>query len=67
MGFFRSISTGWSFIKEAFKMAFADRTLLKPSVYLVLTTILYFVAWVAAIVAADVDFENNQGLGATLG
>ena len=37
---FRSISRGWAFIKEAFSMAFSNRALLKPSVYLVLATIL---------------------------
>jgi hypothetical protein len=33
MGFFDSLSKGWRFMKEAFAMARADRTLLKPSVY----------------------------------
>lgn len=67
MGFFASVGKGWSFIKEAFKMAFENRSLLKPSVYLVVTTILYIVAWVAILIATDFDFEENQATGAILG
>lgn len=67
MGFFASISKGWRFIKEAFSMAFTDRTLLKPSVYLVVVTIVYFFGWVAGILAVDFDFEQNKGLGVAIG
>jgi hypothetical protein len=59
MGFFASLSRGWSFMKQAFSMAMKERRLLKPSVYLVLVTILYFVGWVAVFVAADLDAESD--------
>lgn len=67
MGFFASLSTGWRFIKEAFGMAFADRTLLKPSVYLVLTTIVYLAIWIAALIATDFNFEENTGASILVG
>jgi len=67
MGFFRSIGTGWGFIKEAFAMAFADRRLLKPSIYLVLTTVLYFIGWIALLVAVDFDWDANPELGTAIG
>lgn len=67
MGFFASLGTGWGFIKEAFRMAFADRTLLKPSVYLVVTTIVYLALWIAALIASDFDVEENRGVSAILG
>jgi len=48
-------------------MAFADRRLLKPSIYLVLFTVLYFIAWVAALIALDFDWDANPGLGTLIG
>ncbi len=66
MGFFRSLSTGWRFIKEAFRMAFADRRLLKPSIYMVLLSVLYWIAWVVALVVVDFDWEANEALGYAL-
>ena len=66
MGFFKSLSTGWRFIKQAFVMAKEDRALLKPSIYLVVVSILYFVAFVAVLVAIDIDFEQSPGLGSLL-
>lgn len=67
MGFFEKISTGWGFIKEAFKMGFENRILFKPSIYLVATTIVYLVIWVAILIAADIDFEANQGASIAIG
>lgn len=66
MGFFKSISTGWGFIKQAFAMAKEDRTLLKPSVYLVVISILYFIGFVAVLLAIDIDWDNNAGLGSAI-
>ena len=67
MGFFKSLSTGWRFISEAFRMAFADRTLLKPSVYMVLVTIVYFAVWIGALIAVEFDFEASAGASALVG
>jgi len=61
MGFFGSLRQGWAFMKEAFAMAKADRTLLKPSVYSVAVGILYWIAWIAIIIGTDVDFETTGG------
>lgn len=53
-------------MREAFAMARADRTLLKPSVYSVLVGIVYWVAWLAVFLGLEVDFESGggQALGA---
>ena len=67
MGFFNSISTGWRFLKQAFKMAGENRGLLKPSIYSVVVSILYFIAWVAALIAIDPAVEDNEALWAVLG
>lgn len=66
MGFFASLSKGWSFMKAAFRMAGQNRKLLAPSVYLVLTTILYFVIWVVALVASGPD-DISDGAWAVIG
>ncbi len=66
MGFFASLSKGWSFMKAAFRMAGQNRKLLAPSVYLVLTTILYFVVWVVALVAAGPE-DISDGAWTAIG
>lgn len=71
MGFFDSLSKGWRFMKAAFQMAAENRKLLAPSVYLVLSTIVYFVAWVAALIAIDPRWSDGMwtliGVIATFG
>jgi hypothetical protein len=59
MGFVDSFKKGWSFMKAAFAMARADRKLLAPSVYQVLLSILYFVGWVAALIAIDPTWSDG--------
>ena len=61
MGFFSSISQGFAFIREAFSMAFTKRKLLAPSVYLVCATIVYYVVWIAILIAADVALDSTAG------
>lgn len=61
MGFFDSIGRGWNFMKQAISMGMKERSLFKPSIYLVITSILYFVAWVAVIVIAKIDMESDTG------
>jgi len=53
MGFFASLKKGWAFMKAAFRMAGQNRKLLAPSLYMVLSMIVYYVGWIAAIVAID--------------
>jgi hypothetical protein len=60
MGFIDSFKKGWSFMKAAFAMAKKDRKLLAPSVYQVLISILYFVAWVVALVAIDPQWSDGM-------
>jgi len=60
MGFFDSLKKGWSFMKAAFAMAGQNRKLLAPSVYMVLISILYFVAWVVALVAMDPQWSDGM-------
>ncbi len=52
MGFFESISRGFSFIKEAYAMGFENKRLLLPSILLVLATVLYYVVIIGALVAS---------------
>ncbi len=59
MGFFDSLGKGWSFIKAAFAMAAKDRKLIAPSVYQVLVSILYFVGWIAALIAIEPHWSNG--------
>jgi hypothetical protein len=61
MGFFGDISRGWNFMKQALSMGFKERSLFKPSVYLVVTSILYFIAWVVVIVVGKIDMESDTG------
>ena len=60
MGFFASVSKGWSFVRAAFAMARENKKLLAPSLYQVLVTIAYFIAWVAALVALDPHWTDGE-------
>jgi hypothetical protein len=59
MGFIDSFKKGWAFMKAAFAMARANRKLLAPSVYQVLISVLYFVGWVAALIAIDPAWSDG--------
>lgn len=59
MGFCDSLSKGWSFVMAAFRMAGENRKLLAPSVYQVLINIVYFVAWVAALIVIDPRWSDG--------
>ncbi len=61
MGWYRNATRGWGFVREAFAMAKQNRALLKPSVYSVMTGIVYWVGWIAVFIATDVDFETTGG------
>lgn len=65
MGFIESFKKGWSFMKAAFAMAGQNKRLLLPSLYMVLLTIAYFVAWVVALIAMDPQWSD--GMWATIG
>lgn len=57
MGFFDSLSKGWTFTKEAFVMAKHGK-LLMPSLYQVLISIVYFVGVVAMLIAIDPHWSD---------
>jgi hypothetical protein len=59
MGFIESWKKGWSFIGAAFAMARENRKLLAPSLYQVLVSIVYWVAWIAALVAIQPHWSNG--------
>lgn len=59
MGFVESFKKGWTFMKAAFRMAGENRKLLAPSVYCVVATIVYFVAWLAALIAIDPQWSDT--------
>jgi hypothetical protein len=57
MGFFDSLSKGWTFTKEALVMAKHGRLLL-PSLYQVLISVAYFIAVVAVLVVVDPHWSD---------
>ncbi len=59
MGFIESWKKGWSFMGAAFSMARENRKLIAPSVYQVLASIVYWVAWIGALVAIDPNWSNG--------
>lgn len=61
MGFFTGLKRGFSFIGKAFTMGFENRALLKPSIYLVLTTFVYYVIWVGIIIASGINMGEGAG------
>jgi hypothetical protein len=61
MGFLGSIRTGWKFMQQAFAMIRDDRRLLKPSVYQVLISIVYWAIWVGVFLGLDIDPESSGG------
>jgi len=63
MGFCDSLSKGWSFVMAAFRMAGENRKLLAPSVYQVLLIIVYFVAWLAALIVIDPQWSDGTWAG----
>jgi len=68
-----SFSRGWSFLKQAWQMAFKDKDLLKPSIYALIAGMIVSVIGIIPIVGAVLLFGNSQfgnvivfGLGAIM-
>jgi len=61
-GLFERLSTGLGFIKQALSLAVEERALVKPSIYLVLSSALYFILVVASILSSDVDLTGGRGM-----
>ena len=55
-----SFSRGWSFLKQAWSMAFKDKDLLKPSLYALIVGMVVSVIGIIPIIAAAVLFGDTQ-------
>ncbi len=69
----QSFSRGWSFLKQAWGMAFKDKDLLKPSVYALIVGMIVSVIGIIPIIIVAITFGENVigryimgGLGAIL-
>jgi len=56
----QSFSRGWSFLKQAWNMAFKDKDLLKPSVYALIVGMIVSVIGIIPIVGAAFVLGNSQ-------
>ncbi len=56
----QSFSRGWSFLKQAWSMAFKDKDLLKPSVYALIVGMIVSVIGIVPIAGAAFLFGNSQ-------
>jgi len=56
----QSFSRGWSFLKQAWSMAFKDKDLLKPSFYALIVGMIVSVIGIIPIIIAAVVFGDNQ-------
>jgi Family of unknown function (DUF6159) len=61
----QSFSRGWSFLKEAWQMAFKDRNLIKPSIYSLFAGLVVSVIFLIPIIGSAVLFAD-RGLGQVL-
>lgn len=57
----QSFSRGWSFLKEAWKMAFKDRDLIKPSIYSLFVGFFVSIVFLIPMIGSAVLF-GNQGI-----
>lgn len=56
----QSFSRGWSFLKQAWSMAFKDKDLFKPSFYALIVGMIVSVIGIIPIIIAAVVFGDNQ-------
>ena len=56
----QSFSRGWSFLKQAWEMAFKDKDLLKPSIYALVVGMIVSVIGIIPIVGAAMVVGNSQ-------
>ncbi|GAB4497693.1 MAG: hypothetical protein OHK003_07140 [Anaerolineales bacterium] len=59
----QSFSRGWSFLKQAWSMAFKDKDLLKPSVYALIVGMIVSVIGIIPIAIAGIFLLGNTDLG----
>ena len=63
MGFIESWKKGWSFMGAAFSMARENKKLIAPSLIQVLVSIMYWVAWIAVLIAIHPHWSNGTWAG----
>ena len=56
----QSFSRGWSFLQQAWSMAFKDKDLLKPSIYALIVGMIISVIGIVPIVGAAILFQDSQ-------
>ncbi len=56
----QSFSRGWSFLKQAWGMAFKDKDLLKPSIYALVVGMIVSVIGIIPIIIVVVIFKGNE-------
>jgi hypothetical protein len=59
----QSFSRGWSFLKQAWSMAFKDKDLLKPSIYAIIVGMVVSVIGMIPIILAGIFFFGNTDIG----
>ena len=58
----QSLSRGWSFLQEAWRMAFKDKDLIKPSIYALIVGIIVSVIGIIPLIAAAFLFGGDSSL-----
>lgn len=58
-----SLTRGWSFLQQAWEMAFKDRDLLKPSVYALITGIVVTLVGIIPLIGAAFLLGDSTGVG----
>jgi hypothetical protein len=61
-----SLSRGWSFMQEAWKMALKDRDLLKPSLYALIASSIVGILGLIPIIGAALLLGESTGIGQTV-
>jgi ABC-type spermidine/putrescine transport system permease subunit II len=56
----QSFSRGWSFLKQAWSMAFKDKDLLKPSIFALIAGMIVSVIGIVPIVIAAIVLQDTQ-------
>ena len=62
----QSLSRGWSFLQEAWKMALKDRDLLKPSLYALIASSIVGVIGLIPLIGAALLLGESTGVGQTV-
>src|SRR5574341_945067 len=57
----QSLSRGWSFLQQAWQMAFKDKDLIKPSIYAMVVGFVVSVLGLIPLIAAALLFGGNNG------